>query len=211
MLVQNVIINKEKLVKRIDNLDDAKCLQEDKNCELLLNFLIEGPMTFSDIKNAFKEINAKKSDKTIYGYLNRLKKADLVMEAGKRIITYSDSNIKSVTLYSRTARIFYIAIDIRDDRKMGEDYVKLLAQMTCQLMNYSSYDESCFSKYYEEFTKKKRIDVERINNIENPQILNIMASFDLRETKYIIDILCWLLFICDNPNVFTDLIKCFKK
>ncbi len=57
-------------------------------------------------------VDEKKSDKTIYGYLNKLKKANLVMETGKRIITYSESQIKTLTLYSRTAKVFYIAIDL---------------------------------------------------------------------------------------------------
>ncbi|MHA1212083.1 MAG: hypothetical protein ACTSSH_06445, partial [Candidatus Heimdallarchaeota archaeon] len=125
MKSQDVIINKEKLVKTIYDLNNARCLQDDKNCELLLNFLLKGPMTFQDIKNAFKEVNAEKSDKTVYGYLNRLKKSTLVMEAGKRIITYSESHIKTLTLYSRTAKVFYIAIDMeKDTSKISDNYSK---------------------------------------------------------------------------------------
>lgn len=213
METQDVIINKEKLVKTIYDLGSVKCLQDDKNCELLLNFLLNGPLTFEDIKEAFKSVNAKKSDKTIYGYLNRLKKAHLVMEAGKRIITYSESHIKTLTLYSRTAKVFYIALDLSgdDEEDMVDDYFIVIGRITCQLLNFKKFDEACFRKFYDETTQKKRIDIEEINNISNPEILDLVATFDIRATKYILDTVCWLAFIGEHPEVYQEMIKCFTK
>ena len=212
MKTQDVIINKERLVKTIFDNKSAKCLQDDKNCELLLNFLLKGPMIFEDIKNAFKEVNSEKSDKTIYGYLNKLKKADLVMEAGKRIITYSESHIKTLTLYSRTAKVFYIAIELDEKHMRTIDvHFEVLEKIACQLLNCDQVDENCFKDFYNDFTDKKRIDINKINDISNPEILDLLASFNVRSTKYIIDTLCWILYIGGNPEVYKSLIKCFKK
>jgi len=213
MEMQDVIINKEKLVKTIYDLGSVKCLQDDKNCELLLNFLLNGPLTFEDIKDAFKSVNAKKSDKTIYGYLNRLKKAHLVMEAGKRIITYSESHIKTLTLYSRTAKVFYIALDLSGDEEEDkvDDYFTVIGRITCQLLNFKKFDEARFRKFYDETTQKKRIDIEKINDISNPEILDLVATFDVRATKYVLDSVCWLAFIGENPEVYQEMIKCFTK
>ncbi|MBK5113803.1 MAG: hypothetical protein KGD59_07820 [Candidatus Heimdallarchaeota archaeon] len=213
METQDVIINKEKLVKTIYDLDSVKCLQDDKNCELLLNFLLDGPLTFEDIKDAFKTVNAQKSDKTIYGYLNRLKKANLVMEAGKRIITYSESHIKTLTLYSRTAKVFYIALDLSGDENedKSDDYFNVIGRITCQLLNFKKFDEACFRKIYSEITKKKRIDIEEINNINNPEILDLVATFDVRATKYILDTVCWLAYVGGHPEIYQEMIKCFSK
>ncbi|MGC9779901.1 MAG: hypothetical protein HZR80_11710 [Candidatus Heimdallarchaeota archaeon] len=212
MKTQDVIMNKEKLVKTIYDVKSTKCLQDDKNCELLLNFLLAGPLTFEDIKNAFREVNAEKSDKTIYGYLNKLKKANLVMEAGKRIITYSESHIKTLSLYSRTAKVFYIALDIDTKKKdEEEEYYLIIGKILCQMQNYSSFDEKCFKKVFEVFTQKKRIDVEKINKIDNPEILDLLTSIDIRATKYIIDTLCWLSFIHEHPKIHDDFKECFSK
>ncbi|NHJ32170.1 MAG: hypothetical protein FK732_04855 [Asgard group archaeon] len=213
MKSQDVIINKEKLVKTIYDLESVKCLQDDKNCELLLNFLLSGPLTFENIKEAFREVNAQKSDKTIYGYLNRLKKANLVMEAGKRIITFSESHIKTLTLYSRTAKVFYIALDLsgEEEEDKVDDYFTVIGRITCQLLKYKKFDEDCFRKFYNEATQKKRIDIEKINNIDNPEILDLVATFDVRATKYVLDTVCWLSYIGEHPEIYQEMIKCFSK
>jgi hypothetical protein len=210
MKTQDVIINQEKLVKTIYDMSQVRCLQDDKNCELLLNFLLQGPMTFEDIKNSFKEVNAEKSDKTIYGYLNKLKKAKLVMESGKRVITYPDNRIKTLTLYSRTAKVFYIALDIEDRVVDKDDYFTIIGKIAANLLNFSKFDEDCFHKYYEEFSLKKRNDIEKINKIDNPEILKLLTSFDVRGTKYVIDTLCWLSFIGSKKEAHKDLMDCFK-
>lgn len=210
MKTQDVIINQEKLVKTIYDIEHVRCLQDDKNCELLLNFLLKGPMTFDDIKNSFKEVNAEKSDKTIYGYLNKLKKAKLVMESGKRVITYPDNRIKTLTLYSRTAKVFYIALDLEDENREKEEYFIIIGKIAAHLFNIPKFDSNCFHKYYDEFTIKKRKDIEKINKIDNPEILNKLTSLDVRATKYIIDTLCWLSFIGSKKEVHRDLMDCFE-
>ncbi|MFW9923484.1 MAG: hypothetical protein ACFFDW_09405, partial [Candidatus Thorarchaeota archaeon] len=174
MKVQDVIVNKEKLVKTIYDMESAKCLQDDKNCQLLLTFLLEGPMTFDDIKQAFKDVQAEKSDKTIYGYLNKLKKSDLVMETGKRIITFSESQIKTLTLYAKTAKVFYIAIDIEKAKK--EKYFELTSKLLCNFLGYKQVDEDCFRKIYEKYIEKKRLDVSKINDIDNPELIELLSS-----------------------------------
>ncbi|HUT80369.1 MAG TPA: hypothetical protein VMZ29_04125 [Candidatus Bathyarchaeia archaeon] len=212
MKTQDVILNKEKLVKTIYDLDSARYLQDDKNCELLLNFLLNAPMTFEDIKMAFKEVNAEKSDKTIYGYLNRLKKSDLVMEAGKRIITYSESQIKTLTLYSRTAKVFYVSLDIsKSEGKKTPKYTDVIGQILCQLLNFKSFDKEHFENFFFNFSNKKRIDIEQINKIDQTEILDQITTFDVRATKFIIDTICWLAYIGESPEVYNEFIQCFKK
>ncbi|MHA1124807.1 MAG: hypothetical protein ACTSO7_02915 [Candidatus Heimdallarchaeota archaeon] len=212
MSVQDVIIIQEKLVKRINKIENAKCLTDDKNCELLLDFLLKGPMTFEDIKKAFIKVDEKKSDKTIYGYLNKLKKADLVMETGKRIVTYSESQIKTLTLYSRTAKVFYIALDLEGDGidNQYDDYFNVLSKLMCEMMNLKNIDEKCFKKIYDEFIVKRRTDIEKLNEIENPEILDLLATFNSRGTKFVIDTLMWLTFINDKNKIYDELRKCFS-
>ncbi|MHA1213120.1 MAG: hypothetical protein ACTSSH_11735, partial [Candidatus Heimdallarchaeota archaeon] len=125
---------------------------------------------------------------------------------------YSESHIKTLTLYSRTAKVFYIAIDMeKDTSKISDNYSKAIGQITCMLLNFKSFDEDCFKKFYDEFSAKKRIDVEKINDIESPEIMDDIATLDVRATKYIIDTLCWLSFISEKQDVQKEFNKCFKK
>lgn len=209
MKTQDVIINKEKIVKTIFDKKSAKCLSDDKNCQLLLSFLLTGPMTFEDLKQAFKSVQAEKSDKTIYGYLNKLKKANLVMETGKRIITFSESKIKTLTLYSRTAKVFYIAIDI-DEKKSGV-YFKLIGALVCEILGYEEFDEICFKKIYEEFVNDKRREISKINDITDPEIMKLLASPDVLGAKYVIDTMMMFAYIGKKKNLNDEFLKCFKK
>ena len=208
MKTQDVIINKEKLVKTIFDRKSAKCLSDDKNCQLLLSFLLAGPMTFEDIKQSFKDVQSEKSDKTIYGYLNKLKKADLVMETGKRIITFSESQIKTLTLYSRTAKVFYIAIDI--DEKQSNQYFNLIGTLVGKILGYENFDENCFKKFYEDYVETKRAEISKINEISDPEILELLSKSDVRGAKYVIDTMMMFSFIGKKENANKDLLKCFK-
>ena len=212
MSIQDVIIIEEKFVKRINKIENAKCLTDDKNCELLLDFLLEGPMTFEDIKKTFVKVDEKKSDKTIYGYLNKLKKADLVMETGKRIITYSESQIKTLTLYSRTAKVFYIAIDleVEGQESISDNYFEVLSKLICEMMGIENLDKKCFKKIYDEFIVKRRMDIEKLNEIKNPEILNLLATFDSRGTQFVIDSLMWLTYINDKKELYDEMRNCFS-
>lgn len=209
MDVRDVIINQEKYVKTIYDPEHAKTLQDDKNCQLLLNFLLEGPMTFEDIKEAFKQVQAEKSDKTIYGYLNKLKKADLVMETGKRIITYSENQIKTLTLYSRTAKVFYIAIDT--EKKARDNYFKLTGKLLCQILGFDSLDEDYFKELYDRYIELKRKDITKINEQADDEIVQMLAETDVRGTKFVIDTLMMFAFIGQNEDIYKELMKCLKK
>jgi len=169
-------------------------------------------MTFEDIKNTFVKVDEKKSDKTIYGYLNKLKKADLVMETGKRIITYSESQIKTLTLYSRTAKVFYIAIDleVEGQENISDNYFEVLSKLICEMMGIEKLDKKCFKKIYDEFIIKRRMDIEKLNEIKNPEILNLLATFDSRGTQFVIDSLMWLTYINDKKELYDEMRKCFS-
>ncbi|NHJ46474.1 MAG: hypothetical protein FK733_01680 [Asgard group archaeon] len=213
METKDVIFTREKLVKTIYDRDHARCLQDDKNCLFLLNSLLEKPMTFMDIKMAFEEVDATKSDKTIYGYLNKLKKAGLVMEAGKRVISDPeriDKRIRDLTLYSRTAKVFYIALESGSETAHHDSYISIIAKITRILLDRSGVDSNKFQEYYHEFAQQKRGDIEELNKIDDKDILTLLSSFDSRSVKYIIDTICWLTFIGRKEKVHEDLINSFK-
>jgi DNA-binding PadR family transcriptional regulator len=210
MTKQDVILKREKIVKIVSGAKSYNCLMEDDNCQLLLQFLLKGPMTFDDIKQSFDNVDASKSDKTIYGYLNKLKKAGLVMEAGKRIITVNDSPVKTLTLYSRVAKAFYI--DIKTGKKDGltDDYLKVIASLTKQILNKESIQEDKFNNLINKVASYRKQTIEAINDLEDIAILDELSQFNVRGTKYILDIISWLSYLGNNEKFVSELLACFK-
>lgn len=107
MASQDVITFKQEKMIFIKD-EKQKKLFEDENLRLVLKFLRKGPMTISDLISTFKKHGEKKSDKSIYRYLQQLIKAKLIAKAGKRISIRNDNDLASETLFMRTAKAFII-------------------------------------------------------------------------------------------------------
>ncbi|NHK30713.1 MAG: hypothetical protein FK730_05135 [Asgard group archaeon] len=105
MTSQDVITYKQERIIFIKD-EVQKKLFDDHNLRLVLKFLRKGPMTISDLIVAFKKHGEKKSDKSIYRYLQQLIKAKLIAKAGKRISTRDENDLVSETLFMRTAQAF---------------------------------------------------------------------------------------------------------
>jgi hypothetical protein len=113
MTSQDVITYKQERIIFIKD-EIQKKLFEEHNLRLVLKFLRKGPMTISDLIIAFKKHGEKKSDKSIYRYLQQLIKAKLIAKAGKRISTRDENDLVSETLFMRTAKAFIVKQSITD-------------------------------------------------------------------------------------------------
>ncbi|MFW9924523.1 MAG: ArsR family transcriptional regulator, partial [Candidatus Thorarchaeota archaeon] len=106
MTYQDIITNKQKLVEVFED-NNVEGVLDDDNHRYLLHYLNKGPLTVEELRIAFVKSGNEKSDKTIYRYLNKLKKAGLVIEAGKRIFMDEENQIKTQTLFARVAKIIF--------------------------------------------------------------------------------------------------------
>ncbi|MHA1124806.1 MAG: hypothetical protein ACTSO7_02920 [Candidatus Heimdallarchaeota archaeon] len=213
MTFRDIITNKQKIVQVFTDTE-VEALLKDNNHRTLLFFLFKGPLTVEELEIAFEDSGNEKSDKTIYRYLNKLKKAGLVIEAGKRIFSDQNNQIKTQTLFSRVAKIIFTPISRFDGDKNLEQRAlqvtnillkerlghKNLAESNCLLENINGIMEV-----------KKKIISSIFENIENPDLLNMVEEFDIHELYPILDYLGWILLSLEQPEMIKSFNKCYTK
>ena len=213
MTHRDIITNKQKIVQ-VFTESTVEDLLADNNHRNLLHFLFKGPLTVEELEIAFNESGNEKSDKTIYRYLNKLKKAGLVIEAGKRIFSDQDNQIKTQTLFSRVAKIIFTPISRFDGDKNLEERAlmvtnillkerlghKELAKSACLLDNLNKVMEV-----------KKQIISSIFEKIDNPELLGMVEKFDIHELYPILDYLGWILLSFENPEMIKNFNKCYIK
>ncbi|MBD3190708.1 MAG: hypothetical protein GF308_08685 [Candidatus Heimdallarchaeota archaeon] len=207
---QDAIVYKEQLIKRIEDPEALNLLEED-NYSDLMDYLLAGPMTFNDIKRAFEEDDNPKSNKTIYGYLHDLRKGGLVMEAGRRVITKENQRMKTLTLYARTARVYYGAIDMEERESLTKLLFQIFSHLFGTAINMDTKSNDCLKKLYDEFTEQKRHDTGIMNDQANEELWDLLGELSVREAKYVIDIACIFSFIFKKEEFREKLIDCVMK
>ena len=145
-------------VKIIREKDEIKTLY-DPNHGPIIRALRKGPMTVRELEEAYKkEAKTKedleaKTDKTIYRYLKDLKKANLVVEAGKRV---KIGKTATESLFSRTAEAFVVH-DIDDEHwgcDEGQALCKTVGLMLGKSLGAKSLDEKCMQQFMMDFDKE---------------------------------------------------------
>ncbi|MHA2233508.1 MAG: hypothetical protein ACXAB4_13580, partial [Candidatus Hodarchaeales archaeon] len=147
---------------------EANALQllEDENLRLVLRLLRKQnqPMTVKELETSFGEEAEVKSDKTIYRYINKLEKAELVVQAGKRMFTDEKKKIRTQTLYARTAKIFLpdYGEDTKkhyssEEDKLKEQIVKMVGVLIGNKygLDRSKISEDCLNALLHELGQQK--------------------------------------------------------
>lgn len=190
MRSQDVITFKQEFFKNLTDKESAKLLY-DKNYCIMLKALRKGPMTIDEILEKYTLEKNEKALKTIYRYIKTLQEAGLVVEAGKRIVTDNDNKNKSITLYSRTAKIFNDTATDRTERSSDENREMIakgdnvLALFLSKLYDNKMPDmkklENLYSQFYsegQEFITEyyDQLDIDVFEQIES---YDFMQVYDL--------------------------------
>lgn len=191
---QDVITYTQKIVKVIEDDETTKVIQ-DENLFPVLKYLQKGPMTIMDLVAFFKKIGEEKSDKTIYRYLHTLIKAKLVAKAGKRIISITENELKSETLYMRTAKAFIFPESLKHDPNVPEkgfcpvfDAARLLLK---PVLDGKALDSDCFQKLVFRIDQERDdMLVELFENIDDSSIREI-NELKWRELEYCLNYSSW--------------------
>ncbi|MFX0016731.1 MAG: hypothetical protein ACFFB2_18905, partial [Promethearchaeota archaeon] len=94
---QDAISFKQRFVKVLRG-KEAEVWNNEKLVQVI-KILQKGPMTLNEISAAYRIKGEKKSDITLYRYLNTLEKLKLVVPGGKRVSMNEKNQLKSQTLY----------------------------------------------------------------------------------------------------------------
>lgn len=209
--VQDVKTYDQKLFLIIDKKERSAILQ-DNNYRILIDSIRYKPRTVEEILEHYEDNSNPKSLMTVYRYLRKLIKEDLVVEAGKRILTFEDNRNKTLTLFSSSAKIFY---DNTYDQLSDE--ISEVRKRECEV----------YSKMFEILTDGKESDMECINQIINSiydnglkTMTEIMAKYEKDLNKYLGDFgimmtntlivhIGWMTAIL-NDDIRGKLLKCLK-
>jgi len=170
-------------------------LLEDENYLKLLNFLKKGSMSVEDLEKSFENIDEKKSNKSIYRYLNKLIENKLVTKAGKRICSKSEHDLTTETIYMRTAIVF-IKSSIFIGKKYNENSKDQIWDAIHSLLvdqlgeNISQND---FTNLLNEIDTKKQNLAIRLLESANELTLEKIAQLDFASIEYGLYFLDWLL------------------
>jgi len=211
MTHQDIITNQQKLVQVLSDTSVEEVLDDD-NHRFLLHFLVKGPLTVEELKIEFKKSGNDKSDKTIYRYLNKLKKAGLVIEAGKRIFTDSNNQIKTQTLFARIAKIIFTPHNkIDSNPELKERSLQITGMLLKERLGFkNNADLKCIQKQVDTITKvKNHIIADYFQSSKNTELMNLIQTMDIYELYPILDTASWILLLNENPEIVKEITKCF--
>lgn len=192
---QDVITYNQQIVKVIEEEKTLKILK-DENLLPVLKILQKGPMTIADLVEFFKKSGEEKSDKTIYRYLHKLIQVKLVAKAGKRIVSVTEENLKSETLYMRSARIFIFPESLKHEEDNYEKRFCPIFDVSRLLMKPFFEGKTLDSNKYQEFQfelneKRNKLLVELIENT-NEEAIQGINSLEWKCLENFLSYLSWI-------------------
>ena len=212
MTHQDIITNQQKLVQVMSDMKVEDVLDDD-NHRFLLHFLVNGPLTVEELKIEFKKSGNEKSDKTIYRYLNKLKKAGLVIEAGKRIFTDKNNQIKTQTLFARVAKIIFTPQNkIDSNPELKQRSLQITGMLLKDRLGLEKdANLKCIQKQVETITQaKNQIVADYFKSSKNTELMKLIQTMDIYDLYPILDTASWILLLNENPEAVKEIIKCFS-
>ena len=212
MSYNDIITNEQKIVKVFTDAEVEQILS-DENHRQLLQFLFRGPLTVEDLEIAYQRNGNEKSDKSIYRYLGKLKKAGLIIEAGKRIFTDDENQIKTHTLFSRAAKIIFTPLKRLDRQEDLETksykILNIILQEKLGFKNQATKD--CIkSKTNAIITKKNDSIAKFFESTDNKELLELVEDFEIHELYPVLDLVGWIILFEEHPEMLKEFVKCFR-
>lgn len=209
---QDLVTFKPAIIKIVD----AKTFSTftDEHLTAVLSFLrISNSMTVPDLVLAFKDQDMVKSDSTVYRYVQKLIEKNLVAKSGKRITSINPDEIKSETLYSRTARVFVDRSSIPDlNEKQPEEPCRicnLSAQLLQQLFPKNNLSAECFSTIISKIEHLRiKLFTQLVENADQA-VLDQFDDISFDQVKEIINLTGWIA-ILKSIDFDEELADCTK-
>ncbi|MFW9923367.1 MAG: hypothetical protein ACFFDW_08810 [Candidatus Thorarchaeota archaeon] len=197
MQVQDVITYNQQIVKRIKDKEIAKYFY-DKDYGLLLRFLRTGPKTIKEIEEAYIAEGNEKSDKTLYRYIHTLEEAGLAVEAGKRIYTDEEFKNKSVSIFMRTAIVFFDDTLVKSEeekRAQSKNTYKAYKLLLDLLEEDKSFTEDCVEEIIMKVNDEGFQLASELIQKADREVFSLLTEHDFTDINQFILNLAWLLMI----------------
>ena len=203
MLEQQAITYKQKAILILN--DEQTMVFKDENLAWVLKILAKGPITITDIKEAFMKHGKEKSEKTLYRYLGKLLKIGLIAKAGKRITSVDEGILISETIYSRVAKVYITKKPMKfEDGEIRPEFE------IAQLILSSIFDKKrgcgiCFTEIANRFDIEKHLLFVELLEHADPETLEQFAELDWKGISAVKEFVGWIA-LCLKYDV-QDVIK----
>lgn len=206
----------EKILNRISNWETlqikdkdkdkeyTRVLTEDKISSLIKKEKIskEESKLIRDVLLLYKLDNHKKSDKTIYRYINELTQAGLLIKAGQRVIT---GKTATETLYARKAKIYLLRQQAHDTWQCDEctstlEKVGALIGLSQKIDQPSVDSLAKLMAKIDMFHEDEQI---RLFEQNEKKVLEIIKDCTFKETSHILETFK-LIFLLMNSQEFKE-------
>lgn len=165
----------------------------------VIKILQQGPMTLNEISAVYRIKGEKKSDITLYRYLNTLEKLKLVVPGGKRVSMDEKGQLKSQTLYVRTAKLFFKG-DFPNLAK--HDKADLIVRATGlilgQMIKNKKASEDSILSLIEEIENRRISLIEELVETTGDQLLELLADVEWKDINGLINRVGWLALILEE-------------
>ncbi|NHJ85948.1 MAG: winged helix-turn-helix transcriptional regulator [Asgard group archaeon] len=211
MSFKDIITNRQKIIQDVSGPVVDEVLS-DENHRAVLQFLFDGPLTVEELEIAFKQSKNDKSDKSIYRYLNKLKKAGLIIEAGKRIYSDEDNQIRTQTLFSRVAKIIYHTGKKFMHEEIENKSYEILSYILQEKLGLKDQAEIAeLSEKTNQLLIAKHASIsELFQSTKNERLLELLQELEIHELYPILDFAGWIILFEEHPEIIKELIKCFR-
>ncbi|MHA2364822.1 MAG: hypothetical protein ACXAC7_12780 [Candidatus Hodarchaeales archaeon] len=174
---------------------------------------------YQNLKNLKKKDLKKKKENTLYTYLQDLKKAGLIIEAGKRItpgkpfpeILYTRSSIYVFPSTKPNKLKTSIKDSIQDIKEFN--IVMLVMQALKMYLDKKAINEDKLKELFKQYKEEKeKLVKEVINKKTNGQTTNLMAKLTFEQRTLLIDTIKFIEWILNmkDKNIFgKKLENCF--
>ena len=202
-------------------------LLKDEAYSPIINTLIERPMTIKELTKKYNEIvkeravklnipfeafdkKMKRSEKSIYRYVNDLIEANLVVVAGRRIIT---DRTASENLYGRTAKVFLMKQLSDDywDKEEAQNSLWKIAKMLSLVLDKPVPSTKCLAEVLNDLDSNRLREVYKGLEEKYDEVSEILLDGTIKESNKILDIVSALIRILNSEEYLNKLKKCIEE
>jgi len=194
---QDAISFKQKFVKVLRGKETE--VWNDEKLVQLIQILQKGPMTLDEISAEYRLKAKKKSDITLYRYLNKLEKLKLVIPGGKRVSMNEKNQLKSQTLYVRTAKLFFKGdFPNLSKNEKSDVIVKATGLILGQMIKNKKASEDSILNLIEEIENRRINLIEELVKTTGDQLFELLADVDWKNINILINRVGWLALILEE-------------
>ncbi len=214
---QDAITYSQLLMKEITDEATIK-LFKDKNLSSVLGFLRthKDPMTMRELEENFRKIGEEKSDKTIYRYLKKLEKAGLVVQAGKRVFTTNKKKLKTQTLYTRIAKIFFPIVEPEEREAVSEEeshqkekMIEAIGISISKYFNAQLKSIDCLKRFLKKFKYEGSSLPRKVLQNAKDEITDLLMDLDWKYIESTVDTISLLAILHEKTEWQKELANCF--